>query len=486
MAFRDLGFELTNIVIGLQAEDPSFGLFTIGAALVLSFIGAFILKRLGVPQTLGFMLAGITLGLLGILTESGVDNLKFFVSLALGLIGYNIGHELSNENLNDGRTKRLIIIVMFEATAAFAVVAFLTLTILNVAGFENAFPTAILFGAVASATAPAATADVVWECDCEGPVTSSLMFVLAADDIAAVVLTNSAIAYALWLFNSESITLVAVLFEPIIGIFLSVVLGLVFGYLFLYPVNRESDRGKLLELEIGMVILLIGFIEFVNYFLETQLHSHIHISDIFAAMVFGYLVRRNIDPEKEAVPEMLERIMSPVVMIFFVLVGARMAQLLTTSSTLLLIAVTALVYLGGRTGAKYVGAAIGSRVVNEVPAIQKYLGSCLLCQAGVALGLSFIIEEQFVALGGAAADMGLLILGVVAVSTMILEVIGPMSVKHSLRAAGELPDDRDIFEPSEITLVDIADGTAPCSIFPPEDESEEQLKKSETPSDEYD
>jgi Kef-type K+ transport system membrane component KefB len=436
-----------------------FFLLTIGAALVLAYIGAFILKKLGVPQTLGFMLAGIVLALIGILTEQAIHDLQFFVALALGLIGYNIGHELSNPTLTRKRIRRLLIIVLIEATAAFAAVTFLTFMFLSWVGFPLAFPTAILFGAVASATAPAATADVIWECDCEGPVTSSLMFVLAADDIAAVILTNSAIAFALWVYAPATVAFTSVIFEPVLGIIGSVVLGIVFGLIFLYPVNIEKDRGKLLELEIGMVILLIGVIETINWYLASQ-GFLIQISDIFAAIVFGYLVRSRIDRDKEQVPELLERVMAPVVMIFFVMVGGRMAQLLTTSETLLLIVLTAALYLGGRTLAKYIGASLGSRIVNEVPAIQKYLGGCLLCQAGVALGLSFIIEETFVALGGDAQTMGLLILGVVALSTMVLEMIGPMSVKLSLKAAGEFPEDRGVFDPHAITLVDIADDRA--------------------------
>jgi Kef-type K+ transport system membrane component KefB len=442
----------------LEPNPLDFFLLTVGAALVLAYIGAFILKRLGIPQTLGFMLAGVVLGLTNILTEQGIHDLRFFVALALGLIGYNIGHELSSPNLTRGRIRRLIIIVLIEATAAFLLVSFLTFSLLSAVGFPNPLPTAILFGAVASATAPAATADVVWECECEGPLTSSLMFVLAADDIAAVILTNSAIAFALWILVPDSLAFTSVLIEPVIGIFASVVLGIVFGLIFLYPVNKEKDRGKLLELEIGMVILLIGVIETLNWYLST--HGFlIQISDIFAAMVFGYLVRSRIGQDKEQVPELLERVMAPVVMIFFVMVGGRMAQLLTASETLLLIAITAALYLGGRTIAKYFGASLGGRIVKEVPAIQKYLGGCLLCQAGVALGLSFIIEETFVALGGEAQTMGVLILGVVAVSTMILEMVGPMSVKMSLQAAGELPDDRIIFEPHDVTLADVADGT---------------------------
>ncbi len=433
-----------------------FFLLTVGAALVLAYIGAYILKKLGIPQTLGFMLAGVALGLTSILTEQTIHELRFFVALALGLIGYNIGHELSNPNLTRDRIRKLLFIVLVEASAAFALVTFLTFTILSSVAFPHALPTAILFGAVASATAPAATADVVWECDCEGPVTSSLMFVLAADDIAAVILTNSAIAFALWVLIPDSVAFGSVIFEPVIGIILSAGLGIVFGFIFLYPVNKEKDRGKLLELEIGMVVLLIGFIETLNGYLASQ-GFLIQISDIFAAMVFGYLVRSRIDHDKEQVPEMLERVMSPVVMIFFVMVGGRMSQLLTTSETLLLIAITAALYLGGRTVAKYFGAALGGRIVNEAPQIQKYLGGCLLCQAGVALGLSFIIEETFVALGGDAQIMGLLILGVVAVSTMVLEMIGPMAVKMSLRAAGELPDDHEMFEPHKVTLSDLAD-----------------------------
>jgi len=433
-------------------------LFTIGAALVLAYIGAIILKRLGIPQTLGFMLAGVFLGLTRILTESGINDLRFFVALALGLIGYNIGHELSCPALTGTRIKKLLVIVIIEATAAFAVVSFLTYFLLSSISFPLPLPTAILFGAVASATAPAATADVVWENNCEGPVTSSLMFVLAADDIAAVILTNSAIAFALWSIDSGSITLTAVMIEPVIGIIGSVILGAIAGFLFLYPVNREKDRGKLLELEIGMVILLIGAIGLINGYLES-IGLHIHISDIFAAMVFGYVVRSRISRDKDQIPELLERLMAPVVMIFFVMVGARMAQLLTTSETVVLIVITAVLYLSGRTLAKYFGAAFGGKIVNEAPAIQKYLGGCLLCQAGVALGLSFIIEETFVALGGSGETLGMLILGVVALSTMILEMIGPLAVKRSLRAAGELPDDGSLFEPDEVKIFDLSKNT---------------------------
>jgi hypothetical protein len=135
---------------------------------------------------------------------------------------------------------------------------------------------------------------------------------------------------------------------------------------------------------------------------------------------------------------------------------------------------TTAMYLGGRTVAKYFGASIGGRVVNEVPAIQKYLGGCLLCQAGVALGLSFIIEETFLAHPLVQAQtIGLLILGVVALSTMILEMVGPMAVKVSLRSAGELPLDHVVFEPHTVTLSDITDNNLSSSLENDDSNSED-------------
>ncbi|MHA1937922.1 MAG: cation:proton antiporter [Candidatus Thorarchaeota archaeon] len=418
----------------MQEAIASEILFLIGAAIVFSFAGAVIMRKMGIPQTLGFMLVGIILGLFGIANEELVHSLRLIVSLALGLIGYNIGHELRSDEL-EGRIRKLAIIVIFEATAAFLLVSILTFMIVQ------QWHIALLLGALASATAPAATADVVWEHGTKGELSSSLMFVLAADDIAAVILVNSTMSYALWIFIPDSTTLLEVILVPLAEIGIAAILGFVFAYVFLNFVNRERDRGKLLELELGLVIFLIG------------LSLVLGVSEIFSCIVFGFLVGKYIDPDKEPVPVLLERIMSPIVMIFFVLVGARMAHLLSVQATLTLIVTTAVLYLGGRTVAKYFGARIGAMVVGESEKMRKYLGSSLFCQAGVALGLSFLVEETLVAIGGEAASVGVLILGVVAVSTIVLEAVGPIAVKRSLSLAGELPEGEVYLEPHEITTI---------------------------------
>ena len=402
-------------------------LLIIGAAIVLAYVGATLLRRRGIPQTLGFMIAGIILGLVGVFTDNAVRSLNLIVPLALGLIGYNIGHELYHGNLGN-RIKKLSIVVIIEATATFLLVSIVTYF------FVGKLHWAFLFGAVASSTAPAATADVVWETECEGPLTSSIMFVLSVDDIAAVILTNSAIAYALWIYNSATGSPLWIIFVPLIKILGAALIGGVFGILFAKILEYEHDRASILEAEIGMVILLVGLVHALEF------------SDFFAAMVFGYVVSKRLPADVEPVPHLMQKIMSPIIMLFFAMVGARMSHLLTVSTTLISILVVATLYLTVRTGAKYIGARAGTTLVKELKVTKQYLGTCLLCQAGVALGLSFIIEETFVSLGGEAATIGSLLLGVVALSTMVLEAVGPLAVKWSLVNAGELPADGDAFD----------------------------------------
>lgn len=416
----------------------------VGAGLTLAFIGAAIMKKVGFPQIVGFMLAGVVLRYSGIVGPETFEPLGIVVSLALGLIGYNIGLELKFDTFR-GRVKKLTLIVLFEATAAFWLVTLLTLWL------SGELYLAIIFGALASATAPAATADVIWEYKCKGPVTESVMFVLALDDLVAVILTNGALAYALLILAPATNSILAVLLNPLIMIAGSSIIGGLFGFAYVQVVNREDDRARLVELELGLIILLVGLVHVIG------------LSDIFAAIIFGLVLNNFIDKKKAEVPQMLEIIMSPVVMLFFVIIGANMHLELFIGEQAILVVSLAIVYLVGRTIGKLSGSYVSAAITNSEETVKKYLGTCLMCQAGVALGLSFIIEEEFIALGGAAADAGIIILSVVGLSTMVLELFGPLVVKWGLRQAGELGEDATCFVPTEYEEEDRADATLPKS-----------------------
>ncbi|TXT56415.1 MAG: conserved membrane protein of unknown function [Candidatus Thorarchaeota archaeon] len=402
----------------------------IGLALILAFVGALSLKRLGVPQIVGFMLAGLVLGQIGVLHEGVLFDLHFLVSIALGLIGYNIGLEMEIDTFK-GKIGKWTIIVLLGAFSAFFVVSFL------VHWITGNIVLSLVLGALASASAPAATVDVIWENQCEGPVSDTLMFMLVFDDIIAVILTGATIAFGLWWFAPVVYPFASVIFTPFIEIILSTAFGLFFGFIFTQAANRFKERGRLLEMELGMIFLLVG------------LANTFHFSDIFVCIVYGFIVGNFVKKDTEHVPHLLKRIMSPIVMIFFVIVGAKIDIGLFFGETGPLVFILAITYIVGMTVAKYSGTYIGAVVTRSPDTVRKYLGPCLLCQAGVSIGLGIIIEQSFFELGGEAAILGSLILSVVSISTMFLEIVGPISVKWALGKAGEIPIHGELFAPHD-------------------------------------
>jgi Kef-type K+ transport system membrane component KefB len=147
-----------------------------------------------------------------------------------------------------------------------------------------------------------------------------------------------------------------------------------------------------------------------------------------------------VKKDKDPVSHTLKVVMSPIVMIFFVIVGASIDLGVIANIAIVLLAG---LYVVGRTFAKYFGARIGAQLTNTPPLTSKNLGLCLMSQAGVAVGLSLIIERNLVVLGGEAATYGILILNVIILTTMILQVFGPIAASEGLRRAGEFPKEPD-------------------------------------------
>lgn len=404
----------------------------IGLALIFAIIGAMLLKRVGIPQIVGFMVAGIILAQLGILNEETMEDLHFIVNVALGLIGYNIGLELKEIPFGKKIRKNLII-VFCSSIAAFSAVFILILLI------TGQFVLALLLGGLASATAPAATTDVIWENQCEGPVSKTLIFTLAIDDIIAVIATGATLAFSLWFFAPETYSLAYIAITPLIEVGASLFFGVTFGLAFTFFVDKIPDRGYALELKLGVVFVLIGMAQIL------------HFSPIFVSIVYGYVVGGKVSKELESMSHIIQRIMSPIVMIFFVIVGAKMDFTLFFSATGIIVFILAFAYILG-VSAKSLGTYVGATIAKSPETVRKYLGACLLCQAGVALGLAFLIQEQFEGINPEAAAIGTLLLSVIGVSTMILEFIGPLAVKWALGKAGEIPIHGEMFAPHDWML----------------------------------
>ncbi len=394
-------------------------LLVIGAALVLAFIGASLLKRVGIPQILGFMLAGLVLGI-SPLVRAQLGNMQPIVDLALGLIGYNIGLEIRKDVFR-GRTRQMGTILILESVLTFVIVTALTNLILG------QIHIAIVFGAIASATDPASTVMVIWEGRCRGNLTDTLMFVLALDDVVAILLANVAISISV-MFYMSTFTIAGAIMETLLEVGFAALVGGLFGAGMVLFINRESDRSRLLELELGMIILLVG------------LMVVLHASAILACMVFGFVVGNYVQPQKDPVSKTLKTVMSPIVMIFFVIVGATIDLAGEIALMGLLVIGLVVAYVFGRTFAKYFGAYVGAAITNVQETTKKYLGLCLMSQAGVAVGLALLVEYELTATGiPAAAEAGTLILSVVVITTLILQIFGPIAASIGLKRAGESP-----------------------------------------------
>ncbi len=423
----------------------------IGLILTLGVLGSDGLKKLKFPEILGFILVGIITGIVlrpfGLFQDHYASITNVIVAIALGFIGFHLGSEIDWKTIKTMSSK-VIIILVFESFITFFFVAFLVLMV------TQEIYLALLFGALASATAPAGTAAVFWEYDCKGPLTTTTMIILALDDIFAIILTDFAIDYATFYLGGRKLDLFNLFIPVIIDIGFSVSLGLVAGIFFSIALNREEEHGEYVNLIIGAVLVCIGISGFLR------------ISYILPTMVFGITIaslcrKSEIDPQKKALiseifgpstegiigiidQELLEyrkdephqifhevyRIGSPLIALFFVLIGLNL-----DISSITQISFLGFLYLIGRTVAKSIGAFIGASVAKAEPTIRKYLGPCLYSQAGVALGLAVLISDKLASLG--VPEMGLLILNTITATTIVFQIFGPLAIKWAVERSGE-------------------------------------------------
>ena len=400
-------------------------LFIIGLVVVLSVISAEIQRRVGIPQVLGFILTGLVMGLLfpSIVYTLLIPLLPLVTSVALGFIGFNIGNEIQLDTVRRDAPS-LLPVLLAESLGAFLLVFGIMYL------WFHDLVLALLLGSLASATAPAATADVIWEYRSRGPVTDALMFILILDDAVAIILTRVALGWVILLLVPTQTHPLFFMVPPLFEIGLSVAIGALAGFILTYVLRRVKDYGRFLLLLVSIIILLIGLAEFL------------HISDILTCMVFGIVLSNGVPKETHELSYEAEKIFSPVILIFFVLFGAAMVDPAVLGGGAIIF-ITAGLYVAGRTTAKYLGSRLGARIGGSPPTVARYLGWCLLSQAGVAVGLSVVMSERLAQLG--FPHYGMLIVGVIGISTLIFQIFGPLAVKAAIHRAGEanLPPETD-------------------------------------------
>ncbi|MFX1318616.1 MAG: cation:proton antiporter [Promethearchaeota archaeon] len=399
-------------------------LLVVSLVVVLTVISAEIQRRLGIPQVLGFILTGIFLGplLLGLIDERLLALSPVVTAVALGFIGYNIGNELKFSKIRQ-QSRNLIPIILAESLGSALLVFCLVFFWLR-----DPIP-AILLAGLASATAPAATADVIWEFKSRGPVTDAVMFTLIIDDVIAIILTSITMSIVLLFIAPVVLPLPFLIAAPVIEISMSLALGAGVGFLLAFGLSRVEDHGRYILLLVSVILLVIGVAEFF------------HFSSLLSCMILGIVIGNRVPKQAQELSHEAEKIISPVILFFFVLFGAGMIDPVVITIGGLFIVTTTILYVMGRGLAKYFGTRLVATLGDNPPSVKRYLGLCLFSQAGVAVGLSVVIAEQLNQLG--FPSYAFLIIGVIGISTLIFQIFGPLALKFAIHRAGEANSNSD-------------------------------------------
>ena len=392
----------------------------IGITIAVAFLVGVVFHRLGIPSVVGSIVAGVILGtsFLNLIPQELNANLNFISEIALGLIGFDMGGHLRLSELRRmGRS--ILLIVLFEAFGAFVLVTGGTYFI------TGSIPTALVFGALAAATAPAVTVAVLEEYGANGPLTTTILAVVGLDDALALLLFSIAAALTETMLNgSGAISLTEMLALPVYEIGGSLLMGLAFGLI----LSLVMQRFHLLPRKHDAIVFPVGMV-----FIAAGLARALDLSLILTTMTMGLVVVNRDSQDGHYIRETIERAGPVIYVLFFALAGARLdISLLPTMGVL------GIAYILLRGGGKYVGAWLGGTLGGALPQVRNNLGLALQPQAGVVLGLALASQDRFSSLGPDGIVLGNLILTVITATTLIQELIGPIGVKIAITRADEV------------------------------------------------
>ncbi len=401
--------------------------------LAVSLIGGLMLSRITklmhLPAVTAYLVSGLILGPfclgaagipgLGFQSLAQVEALNIITQTALGFIAFTIGNEFRLSQLRITGAKAITIGILQAVITT--VLVDIVLIALHVA-FPTilSLPCAITLGAIASATAPAATLMVVRQYKADGPLTRLLMLVVAIDDAVGLVLFSVSYGIATALSNGQ-ISILAVVVEPILEIILSLSLGSAMGWLLNWIEQFFHSRSKRMTISVAFVMLTVGLSS-----LEFQLGPvHCSFSLLLVCMMTGTIFC-NICPTSEELMERVDNWVMPLNILFFVLSGAELDLKILAQPVTILVGI---IYILARSAGKCYGAAFSCHLTHQPKPITDNLGITLLPQAGVALGM---------ALTASKLPDGAMTRNVVLFAVLIYELVGPYLTKISLLKVGEI------------------------------------------------
>jgi Kef-type K+ transport system membrane component KefB len=397
-------------------------LLIVGMLLLAGFYTGRGIRFVKLPSIIGFMIVGVLAGpsLLNILGSPTLEGLSFITEIALGFVALSIGLELKIGTLKQQGSGIVLIILLESLAAFFAVSAGVYLVTKDVV-------LALLFGAIAPASAPAGTVAVIDEYRARGSLTRALYAVVGFDDGFGIIIFGFASAFARSMLNVESggpaATLSALIAKPFLEIGLSVGIGSVIAFVFCLPMHKISSQRDVFVLTFAFVLIATGIC------------VRLRLSVILTNLILG-IVAVNTQPEKviRKIRTEITQALPLLFVLFFILAGAHLRLSLLPS-----LGLVGIVYILARSGGLVGGSWLGALLGRAEKKIRTYLGLGILSQAGVAIGLALVVGQRFAEFGARGSAIGSTVITTITASCIVFELVGPILTKYALTKAGEIP-----------------------------------------------
>ncbi len=406
-------------------------LLSVSFALLAGLLMTRAFKPFKLPAVTAYLIAGVLIGPyclgglhiangVGFASMEEVSSLSVIAQVALGFIAFSIGSEFRLEDLKK-IGKQAFVIGIFEALTAALVVDLALLVVHFVMPDKITLPQVITLGAIAAATAPAATLMVVRQYKANGPVTKLLLPIVALDDAVCLIVFAVSFGIAKTLM-SGTVDIISIIVNPLVEIICSLVLGALMGWLLTQLEKLFNSNTNRLNMTIAFIIMTVALSS-----LKFEIGPvHVGFSSLLVCMMLGTIFC-NICPLSEDIMNRSDKWSSPLLALFFVISGAELELSVFTDIAIVGIGV---VYIFFRCLGKYCGAFFSSKATKCEPQICKYLGITLFPQAGVALGMCITAMQL--------GEQGNLIRNIILFAVLIYEVFGPMMTKMALTAAGDI------------------------------------------------
>ncbi|MFN2340937.1 MAG: cation:proton antiporter [Halanaerobium sp.] len=421
MNITEFSFDFMDVERWLRLNSISEKeIYMISFFILLSFLIVLLSKKYKVPIVVGYVFLGIMLSpdIVALVPIIDIEfysfvlaDLDYITKIALAFIAFTIGSELSIKQIRR-LGKSIYYIVVIQSIAAFALVA------LAIYLFGWPLYMALLLGAIATATAPAATVMVLKEFNAEGPLTSTIMAVIGIDDAIALIVFSLISPLSYSLFKGEAVVHYQEMFlVPLIEIFGAVIVGLLFGYLGQFLITSYEEKTKKILALITMILL------------SSSVSVYFGFSALIANMSVGFAVR-NFAKKNLQVSEYLDTLTIPLYAMFFIIAGTEIRFSEMGSLSFLLIAA---IYFIARSIGKIGGATFAARISDASESVKKYVGLGLLPQSGVAIALAYSVQQQY----AEAPEIGLVIFNTLLLTAALTEVVGPLLTKYAVIQSGE-------------------------------------------------